>query len=199
MRMKRLLWINACMRGPEQSRTYALCKSFLEEWKHANPDGEVVERDLTRCELKVMDAQLNQLRDQTVETGKMDSSLLEIPRELAEADCVVVGAPYWDLSFPAQLKVYLEWASTLNVTFHYDDQGKSEGLCKADKLLYITTGGGPVYNRNHGYEYIKALSGMLGIHNTHCVAGEFLDVADGPCRENMRKAKEALTQLARDW
>ena len=197
--MKRLLWINACMRKEGVSRTDELCRAFLEAWLANNPDGEVVERDLTGADLPILTAKLAVERDEAVRKGNMDSPLVAVATEMAGADTVVIGAPYWDLSFPAVLKVYLEWASTLNVTFHYDDQGKSEGLCKADKLLYITTGGGPVYNRNHGYEYIKALSGMLGIHNTHCVAGEFLDVADGPCRENMRKAKEVLTQLARDW
>ena len=197
--MKRLLWINACMRGAEQSRTYALCKSFLEEWEAANPDSEVVERDLTRCELKVMDAQLNQLRDRSVETGEMDSPLLEIPRELAEADCVVVGAPYWDLSFPAQLKVYLEWASTLGVTFRYAENGQLVGMCKADKLLYITTAGGPVTGQNFGFDYVKALSAMLGIGQAECVAAENMDVWGGPGQENLKRAEEQLRQMAETW
>ena len=197
--MKRLLWINACMRGPEQSRTYALCKSFLDGWKQANPDGEVVERALTRCELKVMDAQLNQLRDRAVETGEMDSPLLEIPRELAEADYVVVGAPYWDLSFPAQLKVYLEWASTLGVTFRYAENGQLEGMCKADKLLYITTAGGPVTGQNFGFDSVKALGAMLGIGQAECVAAENMDVWGGPGQENLKRAEEQLRRMAETW
>ena len=197
--MKQLLWINACMRKEGISRTDELCRAFLEAWKANNPDGVVVERDLTGGDLPILTAKLAIERDESVRMGMMDSPLVSIAKEMAGADTLVIGAPYWDLSFPAVLKVYLEWASTLDVTFHYNDQGKSEGLCRADKLLYITTGGGPVYNRNHGYEYVKALSGMLGIHNTYCVAGEFLDVVDGPCAENMAKAKEELTELAKSW
>ena len=197
--MKQLLWINACMRKEGISRTDELCRTFLEAWKANNPDGVVVERDLTGGDLPILTAKLAIERDESVRMGMMDSPLVSIAKEMAGADTLVIGAPYWDLSFPAVLKVYLEWASTLDVTFHYNDQGKSEGLCRADKLLYITTGGGPVYNRNHGYEYVKALGGMLGIHNTYCVAGEFLDVVDGPCAENMAKAKEELTELAKSW
>ena len=197
--MKRLLWINACMRREGVSRTDELCRSFLEAWKANNPDGEVVERDLTGGDLPILNAKLAAERDEAVSAGNLDSPLVAVAKEMAGADTVVIGAPYWDLSFPAVLKVYLEWASTLNITFHYNDQGKSEGLCKADKLLYITTGGGPVYNRNHGYDYVKALSAMLGIHNTRCVAGEYLDVVDGPCAENMAKAKAELAELAKTW
>ena len=43
--------------------------------------------------------------------------------EVAQADLVVIGAPYWDLTFPAALKVYLEWASMLGITFRYAQEG----------------------------------------------------------------------------
>ena len=111
--MKRLLWINACMRGEGKSRTDVLCREFLSAWKKCNPDGEVVERDLTKADMPVLTAQLAEARDVAVQENQMDSPLLEIARELAGADCVVIGAPYWDLSFPAELKVYLEWASII--------------------------------------------------------------------------------------
>jgi FMN-dependent NADH-azoreductase len=187
-----ILYLNACVR--ERSRTKRLAEYLLSRL------GEPVrERKLWELDFPCADEDFLKQRDALLAKGERSAPLFDLAREFAEADTIVVAAPYWDLSFPAVLKVYLEWASTLNVTFHYNDQGKSEGLCKADKLLYITTGGGPVYNRNHGYEYIKALSGMLGIHHAHCVAGEFLDVVDGPCQENMRKAEETLTQLAKDW
>lgn len=197
--MKRLLWINACMRGEETSRTYGLCRDFLEAWKAQNPNGEVVERDLTKAQLPVLTAELAARRDAAVEQGGGDSSLLEAAKELAAADCVVVGAPYWDLSFPAALKVYLEWASTLGMTFRYTEEGASEGLCKADELLYITTAGGPVEGQNFGFDYVKALAAMLGISSARCVAAENLDVWGGPGEENLKTARTQLQQLAKNW
>ena len=197
--MKRLLWINACMRGEGKSRTDGLCREFLSAWKEHNPDGEVVERDLTQAGLPILTAELAQARDAAVQENQMDSPLLEIARELAGADCVVIGAPYWDLAFPAVLKVYLEWASTLNITFHYTQTGASEGLCKADDLLYITTAGGPVWGQNFGFDYVKALGAMLGIGNAQCVVAEDLDVWNGPGEENLQKARAQLRKLAETW
>lgn len=89
---------------------------------------------------------------------------------------MVVGAPYWDLGFPAALKVYLEWACTLGITFGYTQAGEQRGLCRAERLIYITTAGGPLEDRNFGYEYVRGVAGMLGIINTHCVAAQGLDI-----------------------
>lgn len=196
--MKTLLWINACMRGEGISRTDHLCRIFFDAWKRQNPDGQVQERNLTDGNLPILTGTLAVERDKAVEEGRMDSPLLEIAQEFVQADCVVIGAPYWDLSFPAILKVYLEWASTLNVTFHYPD-GKLTGLCKADKLLYITTGGGKIQGQNFGFDYVKALAAMLGISDSRCVFAEMTDAMGGPGAENMEKTGVMLSELARNW
>ena len=197
--MKQMLWINACMRGEGHSRTRGLCQAFLEEWKIHNPDVQVLERDLTGGELGVLTAQLARRRDEAVAAQQWESPLLEISREFAQADYVVVGAPYWDLSFPAALKVYLEWASTVGVTFCYTEEGAPAGLCRADKLLYITTAGGPVWGQNFGFDYVKGLCGMFGIGDIQCVAAEELDIWGGPGEENLRRARETLLDLAQNW
>lgn len=197
--MKQLLWINACMRGPEQSRTDRLCRAFLEVWKAHNPEGVVVERDLTGGTLPSLTAEKAQERDRAVRAGRMAAPELELARELAGADLVLVGAPYWDLSFPSALRVYLEWVSTLGVTFHYTAEGELVGLCKGRKLLYVTTAGGPVRGQNFGFEYVQALAAMLGIPAAQCVAAEDLDVKGGPGVENLRRIEEQLRELAEHW
>ena len=197
--MKRLLFINACMRGEGLSRTDGLCRSFLDQWKKYNPDGALRERDLTAGDVPVMTAKLSQQRDKAVEEKHWDSPLLAVAREVAEADLIVVGAPYWDLSCPAALKVYLEWASTLGVTFRYDEQGQLVGMSKAEKLLYITTGGGVIRGQNYGFDYVKALGAMLGISDAQCVAAELLDVVGGPGEENLEQARTELEKLAVHW
>ena len=121
--MKQVLWINSCMRGAGQSRTLELCRTFLEELRVRRPGLEVAERDLTRAELPVMTAELSRRREELAAEGREDPLLLPA-REMARADLVVVGAPYWDLGFPAALKVYLEWACTLGITFGYTQAGE---------------------------------------------------------------------------
>ena len=45
------------------------------------------------------------------------------------------------MSFPAILKIYLERISVTDLTFGYSEEGAMVGLCRASKLLYITTRG----------------------------------------------------------
>ena len=88
----------------------------------------------------------------------------DTPRQFAGADEIVIAAPYWDLSFPSILKVYLEQICITGITFQYTPEGIPEGLCRARHIIYVTTAGGPVY-QNMGFDYVKALSdAFFGIH-----------------------------------
>ena len=85
-----------------------------------------------------------------------------------------------DLTFPAALKVYLEWASTLASPSTTPSMGQ-EGLCRAEHVVYITTAGGPIGEQNFGFDYVGGLGRMLGIPQAHCLSAEGLDVwGNGP-------------------
>lgn len=73
-----------------------------------------------------MTAELSRRREELAAEGREDPLLLPA-REMARADLVVVGAPYWDLGFPAALKVYLEWACTLGSHLDTHRRGSSGG------------------------------------------------------------------------
>ena len=195
--MKHLLWVNACMRGEELSRTYRLCRAFLDEWKVNAPDTEITERDLTGASLPIMTSQLSKERDEAVKRGELDLALLAPAREFASADIIVIGAPYWDLLFPAALKVYLEWVSAIGITFRYTNEGVLQGLCKAKKLIYITTAGGPVQGQNFGFDYVAALGRMFGISDCECVAAENLDVFGVSVEDILEQAQSQLKEIAR--
>ena len=85
-------------------------------------------------------------------------------RQFADADTVVIAAPYWDLLFPAVLRIYLENITVCGITFRYSEKGIPESLCNAEKLCYVTTSGGFIGENNFGFDYVKALSsGFFGM------------------------------------
>ena len=89
----------------------------------------------------------------------------------------MIAAPYWDLSFPAALKQYIEQITVSGITFTYSDEGTPVGLCKAEKLFYVTTSGGPMFSEEFGYGYIKSLAGTFyGITETKMFRAENLDI-----------------------
>ena len=177
--MKQILFVNACMRGPEQSRTWRLSQAFLAACRTRWPEAVVKERDLTGCELPVLTGALAQERDRK-----------------AEADLVVIAAPDRDMTFPAALKIYLEWTCTLGVTFHYTREGVQEGLCRAEELVYITTAGGPLEGKNFGFDYIRGLGKMFGIPAAHCLSAEGLDVRENDPEAILRAAEDRAAVLA---
>ena len=195
--MKQILFVDACMRGPELSRTSRLCRSFLEEFTARCPDSQVSRRDLTDAKLPLLTGELAAQRDAWVKQGE-EHPLLAPAREVAACDLLVIGAPYWDLSFPAALKGYLEWSSVLGITFRYAEDGRQVGLSRARALVYLTTAGGPVEGQNYGFDYLRGLAGMFGIPDSRCVAPENLDVWGTDVEQVLRQAEERADALARE-
>ena len=96
-----------------------------------------------------------------------------------EADTVVIAAPYWDLTFPAVLRLYLEQVSVAGIAFRYTYLGRPIGLCRARRLYYVTTAGGPIGARNLGFQYVQELAGsFFGIPRLACFSAEKLDMLD---------------------
>lgn len=163
------LFVNACVR--DGSRTEELAGFFLDRWKD-----EVREVNLQRENIQPLNGLTLTLRDRLVEERMEDHPLTRYAWDFARADTVVIAAPYWDLSFPSSLKVYLEAVSVCGVTFRYEN-GVPKGLCRAERLFYVTTSGGPVV-RDFGYSYVRELAvSFYGIRRTERFCAEGLDMS----------------------
>ena len=182
------LFVNACMRG-EDSRTLALCREYLQDKE------EVVEVDLATLGLKPFDAQMVAYRTEKQKAKAWDDPIFDLSHQFAEADEVVSGAPYWDLSFPAALKVYMEHVSVCDIAFHYTEDARCEGICKADRLTYSASCGGFVEGANFGYEYFCGIAKMFGIPETRFVAAEGLDIVGIDVEAQMDKARAQIAAL----
>ncbi len=187
--MKRILFVNACVRSG--SRTNALARRLLERL-----DGEVTEVRPDREGLRPLDENSLKRRDELTAAGDISAPELKAARDFAGADIVVIAAPYWDLTFPALLKIYLENVTVCGVTFYYTEEGIPKGLCRAKKLYYVTTSGGPIIH-NFGFEYVDALAReFYGIGETRFISAEGLDIwgadADGILDEATDKIEALL-------
>ncbi len=181
--MEKILFINACVRP--QSRTYDLAKTVL-----GRLQGEIEEVRLIDAELPHLTNELIELRDEIMSTNKSDHPLLRYARQFAEADTVVIAAPYWDLIFPATVRSYFEHICVTGLTFRYSPEGFPISLCRAHRMIYVTTAGGPIF-ANFGYDYCKAVcEGYFGIHDTLCIKAENLDIDGADVEGIMNKARE---------
>ena len=163
-----VLYINACVR--DESRTDRLAKKLLGSL------GDYTELKLSENNLKPLDKDTLEYRSELIAKGQFDNDMFKYARQFADADIIVISAPFWDLSFPAILKTYIENIYITGLVSKYGDDGRPVGLCKASKLYYVTTAGGP-YVGKYSYDYIKDLAmGAFGIKDTELIYAEMLDI-----------------------
>lgn len=167
-----ILFLDACI-STHESRTKLLCKEYLRRCTEAGHTVTTV--NLAQAGLQPLDEAALRERDALVGAGAFDHTMFALARQFQTADRIVLGAPYWDLSFPAVVKLYVEQIMVCGLTFHYVDNA-SEGLCHADKLVYITSAGGFTGDQDFGYTYMKAIAQMLGIKVTERICAEGLDI-----------------------
>lgn len=185
-----LLFVNACMRGDE-SNTLSLCREYLA----AHPEADVQEVNLAELNLKPFDGDMVAYRTEKQEAEAWDDPIFDLAHQIANADEVLIGAPYWDLSFPATLKIYIEHCSVCGLTFHYTEDARCEGLCKAKKTTYITTSGGIIGDRNFGYDYLCGIGQMFDLGEMRFVSAEGLDIIGADVEGILEKAREEIRQL----
>ena len=181
-----ILFIDCCVRN--DSRTKRLAEAFLNLL-----DGDVERVRLEDVSFPVVDEAFLTRRDMLKANGSYDDPIFDLGRQFASADTIVIAAPYYDLSFPASLKQYIEQINVSGLTFSYTPQGTPVGICKANDLYYITTAGGTFCPDEYGFGYIKALAeNFYGIKNNRLIAVVGLDI-DGADPEKI--ISEAIADL----
>ena len=178
-----ILFVNACVR--KESRTRRLAECLLKKL-----NDEIKEINLEKENILPLDNKTLDLRTKLAETQNFDNPIFNYAKDFANADTIVIAAPFWDLSFPASLKCYIEAINIVGLTFAYSADGAPYGLCKAKKLYYVTTSGGKIFNDEYGFGYIKSLcNNFYGIKNVSCIKAENLDIV-GSDVETILKAAE---------
>ena len=171
--LKNILYVDACIRA-EKSRTRKLAQAWLDRYAAGS---RITVRELSQCNLQPLTAEQLKKREELIRDANWSDAFFDYARELAEAEVLVIAAPYWDLSFPSVLKLYLEQVSVCGITFRYDETGRPAGLTGIKKLVYITTSGGCIGNANFGFDYVKGLFGQLfGVSDIAFISAEGLDI-----------------------
>ena len=190
--MEQILFINACPR--EGSRTLELARYLLDK-----TDGSVEELTIFEENLLPLNGKTLALRDKMTANQNFDHPIFKYAKQFATADTIVLAAPFWDLSFPSAVKIWLEYVMAKEITFRYTEEGFPFGLCKAKKLFYVSTAGGPVLPAHMGFSYVDGLAkSYFGIPETVLFSAENLDVVGADTAAILTKAKEEIDNYWRD-
>ena len=179
--MKKLIFIDACMRAG--SRTRRIASPIIEELGKRY-SVEIV--DLTKNIYPVADNYTLEDRNQ----GVVPAEHVAIAKKIAAADRIVIAAPFWDMSFPSALKVFFENMSLFGITFNTNEK-ECYGLCKAEKVMYITSRGMNISTSDpleQATPYIKAISHLWGWGDLSVVAAQNMDYSSAEEIEDRIKA-----------
>lgn len=182
--MTNLLVIEASPRG-KNSVSHNMAAEYVDEWRHANPDGKVIRRDLTHTALKFTDApwlaayftppekQSTEMKDAL----KLSDELVE---ELLSADVVVIGTPVYNYNVPAVLKAWFDHVVRKGITLGFS----GEGLLKGKRCTVLLASGGvytvgsPIRERDIATQWLRLILNVLGIENVEFVAAGGTKVID---------------------
>ena len=191
--MAKLVFIDATMR--EGSRTRRIARPLVDELGKRY-DIETIRLD--GAGFPAVDSRILHDRD----SGIVPEEYAEMARRIAAADRIVIAAPFWDMSFPSGLKVFIENMSLFHITFDSDDR-HCYGLCKCEKVLYITTRGMDIRTGDpleQATPYLRALSYLWGLGELYVISAENMDYSSPDAIE--RKISEAISrglELCRDF
>ena len=183
----KVLFVNACVR--KDSRTKILADAVLKKI-----GGDIQEVDLEKDLPEPLNAKTLEKRSRLIAQGAFDDEMFLYAKEFATADIIVVAAPFWDFSFPALLKAYIEQVNVSGLVFKYTAEG-IKGLCKAKTLYYVTTMGGhnPI---DFGFGYVKALCNeMYGIDDVRLIKAEGLDIIGNDVSAILQAAHQDIEKM----
>lgn len=196
---KNVLYIDCCIRG-EESRTRQLGEAFL--------FGLAIRETFTVERLTLMEEPLIPLagdfflqRERLLENGELNHPRFRYAHQFASAERIVIAAPFWDLSVPALLKIYIENISVQGITFDVDEDMGLFGICRAEKMFFLTTRGGD-YRQSPletGIPMMRNLATFFGIKEFDYVAADGLDLLIEPPEVILGRAIREAQDRAVVW
>lgn len=211
--MSKVLYIKGNAQLEEKSKSLQVGKIFLNEYKGANPEDEIIEIDLYEDNIPMLDKEVFNAWDSLAKGEAFESlsesqknkiiRLGEIVDQFMEADKYVFVTPLWNFSIPPMVKAYIDAICIAGKTFKYTENGPI-GLLKGKKLLNIQASGTkfsetPIENLEHGSNYIKVVSSFVGIEDVSVFHVE--GIAQNPDRaeEIFDKAKADVAAVAKNF
>ena len=178
--MPTLLEIESSPMSRNTSVSRDLTVRFVQQWKHAHPDGTVITRDLNASRLPTIDAEwitAMQTPDEQRTPAQRDALLLSetLIAELQAADEYVFGVPMHNFTVPSVLRLWIDQVARAGKTFRYVN-GAPQGLLTGKKAHFIIASGGkytagtPMASYDFVEPYLRTIFGFMGVTDTTFVA-----------------------------
>ncbi|AHB91832.1 NAD(P)H-dependent oxidoreductase [Acinetobacter baumannii] len=178
--MAKILVLKSSIMG-EGSQTNRLIDVMLEHRKDQGLQDDITIRNLAEMNLPVLDLEIFQALRGAENVNQDIQQIValsdELIAELKSADLLIIGAPMYNLNVPTQLKNWFDLVARARQTFRYTET-YPQGLVEGVKAVVVSSRGGIHVGQETEAvtPYLKAVLGLMGIHDVDFIYAEGLDM-----------------------
>ncbi|EIB6895085.1 NADPH-dependent FMN reductase family protein [Acinetobacter baumannii 144107] len=178
--MAKILVLKSSIMG-EGSQTNRLIDVMLEHRKDQGLQDDITIRNLAEMNLPVLDLEIFQALRGAENVNQDIQQIValsdELIAELKNADLLIIGAPMYNLNVPSQLKNWFDLVARARQTFRYTET-YPQGLVEGVKAVVVSSRGGIHVGQETEAvtPYLKAVLGLMGIHDVDFIYAEGLDM-----------------------
>lgn len=200
-----LLYITANRKPVEESVSLTVGETFLNAYRSAFPASKVEKLDLfqetfplpKREELAMWE------RQRVLSEEEISALLNPHVEQFKQADRIVFVTPMWNMSFPPQVKSYIDRIIVPGHTFEFTEKG-IEGRMTDKQVLHIqSTGGiyseGPLVSFEHGDSYLKLMMKLIGVPLYDLIRIEGTSTSPDGVSEQISEADAEIQQILMNW
>jgi FMN-dependent NADH-azoreductase len=205
--MAKLLYIESSPRKA-RSKSIHVSHAFLDAYRAANPDDEIITMDLWTKTLPEFDGYTIDAKYQVLHGEGFNSdqqkawqAVVDVCDEFKSADKYLISLPMWNFGVPYKLKHYIDVIAQPGQTFSFDPETGYTGLVTGRPVAVIYARGGAYGGEGSGMDhqkpYVEQMLGFLGFTDIHSVVIEPTLAAADEVEATESAAIEAAKQIAR--
>lgn len=200
--MKTLLVVNSSP-NTQNSVTRDLANDLVNKWQTANPESQVVHRDVginppPHLTEEMIGAFYTMPEDRSDAQKQLITLSEALIAELRNADEIVIATPMHNFSISAGLKTWIDQVARVGETFKYTENGP-QGLLEDRPVYVITASGGdyrahtPIAFLNHQDTYLKVVLNFIGLQDIRLIQAAGVAGGEAAVNEARDTLKNAIS------
>lgn len=208
--MSKLLYIESSPRK-SRSKSIKVANAFLDHYRMANPDDEIVPLDLWEKSLPEFDGSTIDAKYQVMhgaghddEQAKAWQAVVDVIDEFKSADKYLISLPMWNFGIPYKLKHYIDVIAQPGQTFSFSPEAGYSGLVTGKPVAVVYARGG-AYGSDQAKgmdfqkSYLELLLGFIGFTEIHPIVVEPTLAAPDDVAKTEQAAIEVASKMAANF
>lgn len=197
--MTQVLFVTSSLSG-SQSKSRAFGGEVVDALRRANPQTEVVSRDVTSANIphlsmETLAALAQKPEQRTPEQAERVAFADQLIAEVEAANVIVIAAPMYNFSLPTTLKAWIDHIARAGRTFRYSPTGPVGLLTDKKVYVVLSQGGHNTGPMDFVEPYLRGVLAFLGITDVTFVRVEGQAISAEEAAAGVTAAREQIAAL----